>query len=62
MAYSMNRMRQETIDRLGPEPTTPAERLAHTLAAHAETDGGWLVAEATSGIYGDGVRTRHHPG
>lgn len=57
MASSMYRMRQETIDRLGPEPTTPAERLAHTLAAHADTDGSWLVAEATSNIYGDGVRT-----
>lgn len=57
MASSMYRMRQETIERLGPEPTTPAERLAHTLAAHADTDGSWLVVEATSGIYGDGIRT-----
>ncbi|MEU0160259.1 hypothetical protein ABZ154_15795 [Streptomyces sp. NPDC006261] len=57
MASSMNRIRQETIEQLGPEPTTLAERLAHTLAAHADTDGGWLVAEATSNIYGSGVRT-----
>lgn len=57
MASSMHRTRQETIERLGPEPTTPAERLAHTLAAHADTDGSWLVVEATSGIYGDDVRT-----
>ncbi|WP_329217204.1 hypothetical protein [Streptomyces microflavus] len=57
MASSMNRIRRETIEQLGPEPTTPAERLAHTLAAHADTDGSRLVVEATNNIYGEGVRT-----
>lgn len=57
MASSMYRIRQEAIDRLGPEPTTPAERLAHTLAAHADTDGNWVVVEATNNIYGEDVRT-----
>lgn len=54
---SMYRIRQETIERLGPEPTTPTERLAHTLAAHAEQDDNWLVVEATNNVYGDGIRT-----
>ena len=54
---SMYRIRQETIERLGPEPTTPAERLAHTLAAHEGTDDSWMVVEATNNVYGDGVRT-----
>ncbi|MFI8499485.1 hypothetical protein ACIGFK_13450 [Streptomyces sp. NPDC085524] len=54
---SMHRIRQETIERLGPEPTTPLESLAHTLAAHAEQSDDWVVVEATNNVYGDGVRT-----
>lgn len=54
---SMYRIRQETIERLGPEPTTPAERLSHTLRAHAEQPDNWVVVEATNNVYGDGVRT-----
>jgi ribosome-binding protein aMBF1 (putative translation factor) len=54
---SMYRIRQETIERLGPEPTTPTERLAHTLAAHEGTDDSWVVVEATNNVYGQGVRT-----
>jgi hypothetical protein len=54
---SMYRIRQETIERLGPEPTTPTERLTHTLRAHAEQDDTWVVVEATNNVYGDGVRT-----
>jgi len=57
MASSLHRIRQETIDRLGPEPTTPTDRLAHVLAAHSDTDGDWMVVQATSGIYGEGIRT-----
>ncbi|MGW3321170.1 hypothetical protein [Streptomyces virginiae] len=54
---SMYRIRQETIERLGPEPTTPIGRLTHTLAAHADQDDSWLVVEVTNNVYGDGIRT-----
>ncbi|GGV45477.1 hypothetical protein [Streptomyces spectabilis] len=57
MPSSHRRIQQETIERLGPAPTTPLERLHHTLAAHAETPGEWMAVEATTGIYGDGIRT-----
>ncbi|MFI8932546.1 hypothetical protein ACIG3E_33400 [Streptomyces sp. NPDC053474] len=57
MPSSHHRIQQETIERLGPKPNTPLERLRHTLAVHAETPGDQVVVEATDGIYGDGVRT-----
>jgi hypothetical protein len=53
----MYRIRQETIERLGPEPTTPEERLTHVLAAHEEGDDDRMIFEATNNVYGDGVRT-----
>lgn len=57
MSSSFHRIRHETINHLGPEPTNPVERLAHVLAAYADTDGSRLIIEATSGTYGSGIRT-----
>lgn len=54
---SMDRIRREAMDKYGPAPTNPAEALAHTLAALENEPDVWMVVQATSGIYGDGVET-----
>jgi hypothetical protein len=54
---SNDRLRRGTIEQLGDAPTTPAETLAHVLTAYADTPDDRLMIEATSGIYGAGVRT-----
>lgn len=40
-----------------PMPTNPVEALAHTLAVYEELDDDRQMVQATSGIYGPGVRT-----
>ncbi|MER5378474.1 hypothetical protein [Streptomyces sp. NPDC002553] len=52
-----HRMRETTIERLGPQPTTPLEALHHTLAVYEDQPDSRMVLEATSNIYGDGIRT-----
>ncbi|QES45175.1 hypothetical protein DEJ49_33070 [Streptomyces venezuelae] len=40
-----------------PQPTNPVEALAHTLAVLGELPDDKTVVQATSGVYGKGVRT-----
>lgn len=40
-----------------PQPTNAVEALAHTLAVYEELDDDRQMVQATSGIYGPGVRT-----
>ncbi|GAA2680060.1 hypothetical protein GCM10010400_49290 [Streptomyces aculeolatus] len=54
---SMDRIRRETIEQYGDAPATPTEALAHVLALFADEPNSRLMVEATSGIYGQGVRT-----
>lgn len=54
---SMDRIRRETIEQYGDAPATPTEALAHVLALFADEPDSRLMVEATSGIYGQGVRT-----
>jgi hypothetical protein len=54
---SMDRIRRETIEQYGDAPANAIEALDHVLAVFADQPDLSLVVEATSGIYGDGVRT-----
>lgn len=40
-----------------PEPSTPAEALAHVVAVYKDEDDARLMVQATHNIYGDGVST-----
>lgn len=57
MSAAMNRIRRETAEQLGPAPANATEALAHVLLAFADSPDDRMVLQATSGIYGDGVRT-----
>ena len=54
---SQDRIRREAIAQYGDAPTTPTEALAHTLAVLRDRPDSELVVMATSGVYGDGIRT-----
>jgi hypothetical protein len=54
---SMDRIAREAAATYGPQPTTPAEALAHVLCAYAQEPDDHMVVTATNGIYGPGVRT-----
>ena len=55
--YHGSTFRHIERERLGPEPSTLAERLAHTVKAFNHRPGDELAIEATRGVYGDGVTT-----
>jgi hypothetical protein len=57
MSAAMDRIRREAMDRYGDAPATTQDALAHVLAVYADEPDNRLMVEATSGIYGDGVRT-----
>lgn len=57
MSREMDRIAREAARTYGPAPTTPAEALTHVLCALAQAPDDRMVLQATSGIYGDGVRT-----
>lgn len=57
MSHSQEQFRRDAIKTYGPPPTTPAEALAHVLCAFAQEPDDRMVLQATSGIYGEGVRT-----
>lgn len=44
-------------DELGPEPTTPTERLQHTLKAFDDQPDDQFAVRGTTGVYGPGVTT-----
>lgn len=54
---TMDRHSRDTIATYGPAPTTPAETLAHVLCVYAQQSDDYMLVQATSGIYGDGMRT-----
>lgn len=53
----MRKRQAETIAKLGPAPTTPAEALAHVVKVYADTPDETTMIMATSNVYGDRVRT-----
>lgn len=53
----IEQVRRDAIEKYGPAPTTPAEALAHVLAIYADDADDREVINATSNIYGPGVRT-----
>lgn len=57
MSHSQEQFRRDAIKTYGPPPTTPEEALAHVLCAFAQEPDDRMVLQATSGIYGEGVRT-----
>jgi hypothetical protein len=57
MNRTMDRNRREAIEKYGDAPTTPTETLAHVLGVYAAEPDNCLLLTATSGVYGDGVRT-----
>ena len=57
MSATMDRIRREAIDQYGDAPATAEEALAHVLKVFAGEPDDRLMVEATSGIYGQGVRT-----
>jgi hypothetical protein len=57
VSTAMNRIRRETAEHLGPPPANVTEALAHVLRAFADSPDDRMVLQATSGIYGNGVRT-----
>lgn len=57
MSHSQEQFRRDAIKTYGPPPTSPTEALAHVLCAFAQAPDDRMVLQATSGIYGDGVRT-----
>lgn len=57
MSRAMDRIRREAMEQYGDAPATATEALNHVLAVFADEPDSRMVLEATSGIYGDGVRT-----
>lgn len=57
MNRSQDQFRRDTIKQYGPMPATPEAALAHVLCAFANLPDDHMAVQATSGIYGDGVRT-----
>jgi hypothetical protein len=57
MSQAMNRIRSDVQAQYGPAPATPVDALAHVVKVFAGQPDDLLVVQATSGIYGDGVRT-----
>jgi hypothetical protein len=57
MSRAMDRIRREAMEQYGDELSDALEALAHVLKVYADEPDGRLMVEATSGIYGNGVRT-----
>ena len=57
MSRAMDRIRREAIEKYGDEPADATEALAHVLKVLADEPGSLMVVQATSGIYGNQVRT-----
>lgn len=57
MSHSQEQFRRDAIKTYGPPPGTPEQALAHVLCAFADQPDDRMVLQATSNIYGDGVRT-----
>ncbi|MCK9901309.1 hypothetical protein [Glutamicibacter sp. V16R2B1] len=47
----------DEAERLGPEPVSAHERLTHTVQAFEGTPDSEFAVVATSGVYGEGVKT-----
>jgi hypothetical protein len=54
---NMDRIRRDAIATYGDAPATPYEALAHTLAVFADAPDDRVLIQATSNVYGEGVRT-----
>lgn len=57
MSGTMDRIRRNALAQYGDAPTTPVEALAHVLAVYDGEPDDRLMIQATSGIYGNGIRT-----
>lgn len=57
MRHNADRARREAIEQYGPAPTTPTEALAHVVAVWEGEPDGRMMVDATSNVYGPGVRT-----
>ena len=54
---NQHQIRQDAIQRYGDAPSNAIQALAHVVAVYDSTPDDQMVLQATSNIYGDGVRT-----
>lgn len=57
MSLNHDRIAREAAEQYGPAPTTPVEALAHVIAVWDGEPDDRMVLDATSNVYGRGVRT-----
>lgn len=54
---TMDSYARDAAKTYGPQPTTPADALAHVLRVFAQQPDDAMVITVTDSIYGDGIRT-----
>jgi hypothetical protein len=57
MTRNADRARREAIEQYGPVPTTPVEALVHVVAVWEGEPDDRMMIDATSNVYGPGIRT-----